>query len=217
MKRPLQNFAVNFVALGLFLFLATTGLLMRYLLPPGSHGVGIWGLGRHDWGAVHFWIAVAMLSTIAVHLLLHGRWIIHMIRGRKASTRRERLRLAAGGAILVLLVGSASAPLLGTKVAVTADSPEEAASGSPADGEARYGGSELQVEGEIRGHMTLFEIEQQTGVTVASLVLALRLPPDVPSTVPLKSLADAYGFDVHAVRELVARRSTGVPQANGSP
>ena len=34
------------------------------------------GLGeRHDWGDVHFWIAVALAAGVMIHLLLHVQWI----------------------------------------------------------------------------------------------------------------------------------------------
>lgn len=219
MKRPLQNFVINFVALGLFLGLSTTGFLMRYLLPPGSHGVGIWGLGRHDWGGIHFWIAVAMLSTIAVHLLLHGRWIIHMVKGRKTGTPRERIRLVAGGVVLAVLVAVASAPLLGTRAPVAAEAHEEEGEHGQGRAEGSRAGNGTETPGEIRGFMTLYDVEQTTGITVASLVQALNLPAEVSSTVPLKTLATTYGFDVHAVRDLVTAHlgSRGIGGSNSAP
>jgi hypothetical protein len=66
----------------LFIALAVTGAITRYVLPPGSGGragghVGqTWlGLTRHGWGDVHFWMAAAFIVGITLHLLLHAGWI----------------------------------------------------------------------------------------------------------------------------------------------
>ncbi len=57
------NFIIDVIAFTGFLFLTTTGVLMRYLLPPGSgRFASLWGLNRHEWGTIHFWISVAFLE-----------------------------------------------------------------------------------------------------------------------------------------------------------
>lgn len=84
-------FWVDVLILTLFSALIATGGILRWVLPPGSgggqHGAGVgrrggsgpamqfWNLGRHDWGDIHFWIAVAMIGGILIHLLLHFGWI----------------------------------------------------------------------------------------------------------------------------------------------
>jgi len=71
------NFWLSLVIYLLLASMVSTGLLMRYPLPPGSgrEGYQFLGLGRHDWGAVHFWIALALLAGIALHLYLQWTWI----------------------------------------------------------------------------------------------------------------------------------------------
>jgi len=55
MKKSQQNFIIDALSLAAFLLLVSTGLLMRYALPPGSgHDVTIWGLDRHEWGSLQF-------------------------------------------------------------------------------------------------------------------------------------------------------------------
>ena len=83
MNRTTLNFVVDTAAFVGFVLLTTTGVLMHYLLPPGSgHHTTIWGLDRHDWGQVHFWISAAFLGTLALHLCLHWRWVTALVRGR---------------------------------------------------------------------------------------------------------------------------------------
>ena len=70
MKRTRLNFVIDAAAFAVFLFLVSTGMLLRYQLPPGSgglHGRGVgygesqqpvlllWGWTRHQWGEIHYW------------------------------------------------------------------------------------------------------------------------------------------------------------------
>ena len=72
----------------LFLALAATGVILEWVLPHGSGGGGGRGFrggrgsvdtfldwSRHDWGDVHFWIAVSLVAGVLIHLLLHFGWI----------------------------------------------------------------------------------------------------------------------------------------------
>lgn len=59
MKRINLNFIIDVAAFVGFVMLTTTGVLMRYILPPGSGRYStIWSLDRHEWGGIHFWISI---------------------------------------------------------------------------------------------------------------------------------------------------------------
>lgn len=76
-----------------FCGLAGTGLLMKYRLPPGSrggHGLTSLGLGRHEWGDIHLWLAWAVIATTVLHLVLNWRWL------RIIAARRRWAPLAGG-------------------------------------------------------------------------------------------------------------------------
>jgi hypothetical protein len=94
MKRTTWNFVLDSLSLVNLLLLAATGAVMRWVLPPGSgggHGHGfrggrglgpggeqvqqLLGLGRHDWGDIHFILALVFLGLILAHLVLHWTWI----------------------------------------------------------------------------------------------------------------------------------------------
>ncbi|MDF3129218.1 DUF4405 domain-containing protein [Kiritimatiellaeota bacterium B1221] len=89
---------VAFVSL---LFLAFSGVVIRYVLPKGSGGGGgpgwraasrpvleFLGMSRHEWGGVHFWVSMLFVVTIAVHLLLHWKWVrvSFLPRGRRVRS-----------------------------------------------------------------------------------------------------------------------------------
>lgn len=89
MRRTTLNFIVDLISFTDLLLLATTGVILRWVLPPGSggHGQGfrggrgpgevelLLGLGRHDWGDVHFVFALLFVFLMLVHLYLHWTWI----------------------------------------------------------------------------------------------------------------------------------------------
>jgi len=66
MRKTTLNLYVDLVVFAVFLLLAASGLLIRYVLPPGS-GLfrTLWGMDRHDWGQLHLWIAVTLLLMLA--------------------------------------------------------------------------------------------------------------------------------------------------------
>lgn len=94
MRRATVNFIVDLIGFVNLLLLAATGAVMKWVLPPGSGGgrgygfrggrgpgpgVGqvrhLLGLGRHNWGDIHFILALLLVSLILLHIILHWTWI----------------------------------------------------------------------------------------------------------------------------------------------
>ena len=86
MRRSALNFVIDAVSLAAMLGLIATGLIVRYILPAGSGGRGrgaaqsLWGLTRHEWGDVHFWLAVGVVALLIIHLALHWTWTCVLVR-----------------------------------------------------------------------------------------------------------------------------------------
>ena len=176
-----------------FVLLTTTGVLMHYSLPPGSgHFRTIWGLNRHDWGEIHFWIAVGFLGVLSIHLFLHGRWIGHIIRGRKKEnfTTRIALGVVAGAALLALAIS----PIF---------SPVEINSGVNQHGIIPTTSRASPKSSLINGRMTLAELEQATGVPTDYFIEQLGLPTTVDREERLGHLRRTYGFRLNEVRQIV--------------
>lgn len=81
-RRPARiqtiNFVTDVVTFLVVLAMAATGLLLKFVLPPGSQGgqgMQLWGLTRHEWGDVHFWLSVSMGALFVVHVALHWNWV----------------------------------------------------------------------------------------------------------------------------------------------
>jgi len=110
-KRPALNLGIDGVAFAAFVLLTSTGVLLLYVLPPGSgHRTTLWGLDRHAWGQVHFWISMVFLASLALHLLVHRRWIASVVRGRPRQGSGFRVALGVIGLLAVL--AAAAAPFL---------------------------------------------------------------------------------------------------------
>lgn len=125
MKRSTLAALVDALALTGLVGMMATGFLIRYAFPPASgslYGLGtgpraalkpitlIWGLTRHEWGEIHFWIAVCLMAILALHLILHWRWIVNVMRGRRGGGGGWRVGL--GIVSLLGLLAVAAAPFL---------------------------------------------------------------------------------------------------------
>ena len=87
MDRNKFNFALDALSFALMASLAVTGFTMSLALPVGprggSRGLGppdFLGMSRHELADIHFWIAVAFLSVLLVHLVMHWSWVSAMTR-----------------------------------------------------------------------------------------------------------------------------------------
>lgn len=202
------NFVVDASAFVAFVLLLSTGAIMAFKLRPGSGGLEIWGLGRHDWGDIHFWIAVVFLASLAVHVFLHWNWIVCVIKGRK--TDRSGFRLGAGIVSLIILLMLALSPVLGP----IEENPNAGKYEEHIDNEH----NELAMEHtepmikvpnyddglDIRGSMSLAEISLQTKVPVAYILKKLGLPANTSKEEHLGRLSRDYGFTMSHAREIIA-------------
>lgn len=174
-----------------FVVLTTTGVLMRYILPPGSgYYSTIWSLDRHEWGSIHFWISVVFFLILALHLVLHWRWIMNALLGRPREGSGFRAGLGIVGLITVLAL--AIAPLV---------APVERDSSSK---RVPSLSSHKHEDISIQGLMTLAEIEETTGVPASYILSSLNLSETVLDR-RLGSLKRLYGIEIDEVREIVKR------------
>ncbi len=192
MNRTNLNFIIDVVALVGFVVLTTTGVLMRYILPPGSgHYSTIWSLDRHEWAGIHFWISVAFLVILAFHLVLHWRWIASVVSGRP----REGSGFRAGLGI----VGLTAVVALAISLVLTPIERDTSSKGESSLSSHKY------EDISIRGSMTLKEVEETTGVPASYIIKSLNLPETMSEEKRLGPLKRQYGFEINNVREIVKR------------
>lgn len=223
MRRTTLNFLVDAVALMLMAGMIATGLIVRNALPPGTGGrVSIWGMSRHDWGDLHFYVAIGLLVLLLVHLSLHWFWT-YVIANKlfasigspqrketAASSRPSGVRRTVIGcvtfAMLVGLIGGFY--WLATQDITTSES---GTNRRRAQADERPPGRAVPTRSEnergnadIRGSMTIVELADRAGVSAERLKLSLGLPADVPDDMRLGRVRREYGLSMSQIRDAVA-------------
>jgi len=108
MKRATLISLIDVIAFIAFLFLTSSGILLHYLLPPGSgRWSELWGMPRHQWGEVHFWLSALFFAVLTMHLLQHWRFVLGLFRGHLQECLQLRVALGIIGLIAIILIGIA--------------------------------------------------------------------------------------------------------------
>ena len=88
MKRFFDNLLIDLIAAALMIGMLATGYVLRFPLPPGTNkDLTLWGLTRHQWGDVHFWISLGLIAVILLHLCLHWQWVAISVRRKLSRTK----------------------------------------------------------------------------------------------------------------------------------
>lgn len=98
---------IKMIDLGAFIaawLLLSSGLLITFTLPPKSGQARVLGLTRHDWGDLHFYLAMTFVFLIALHLWLHSAFIVSTVREWMPKTPAPRFALAV--LVLAILLGT---------------------------------------------------------------------------------------------------------------
>jgi hypothetical protein len=148
------------------------------------------------------------MGVLAVHLVLHWKWIVCVLRGKPHSdVSGGRFALGVIGLVLVTLL--AAAPLL--TPAQTAPRSELLTSPS-GNQQIDLGGTEEGVESSdaetIRGFMTLEEVARQSGVPVSEILQRLALPPDTAPSEQIGRLLRTHGLDMPDLRRAVEQNES---------
>jgi len=204
MKRSTVNFLLDLCAALVVLGLVATGGIMRFVLPPGSgRSKLLWGLGRHDWGTAHFWLAVGFVVMAVAHVAMHWAWVLSMFRSTPGDGQclpRRRTRIIIGLVTLVLLVGL----VLGFTLYATArvqglESPGYRGSQTGA-GHREHSTEDGSGGARIRGSMTLEEAAAECGLSAEEAKRRLGLPATVSSQDKLGPIRQQYGLTMSEIR-----------------
>ncbi|HRW63054.1 MAG TPA: DUF4405 domain-containing protein [Bacteroidales bacterium] len=104
------NFIIDVVMFALMALLAGIGLLIKYVLLSGTERwlkydrnveLTFWGMDRHQWGAIHLWIAVALIALLVLHIILHWKMIICLY---KKIVENRKGRIICGIALFVITI-----------------------------------------------------------------------------------------------------------------
>ncbi|KPK19654.1 MAG: hypothetical protein AMJ70_08845 [Dehalococcoidia bacterium SG8_51_3] len=64
----------------------------------GGQGAGqlaFWDLSRHTWIDIHDWVAIALTVLVVLHVVLHWKWIVRMVKSLAKEVSNRRVLNAA--------------------------------------------------------------------------------------------------------------------------
>ncbi len=221
MKRNTVNFLVDAASMLVVFGLVATGLLVSYVLPPGSGTRRLlWGLGRHDWGDIHFWIAFSGGVLLLIHLALHWQWVcVTTLRLFRLTSNAEQSpasrwgRNSAGVALTLTLIGLFCTFVWAARLGVQDSA--FAGAGHERGIETSSGAGAEADDNTIRGSMTLADAALAGDMPAETLRAKLGLPERVSAGERLGRLSHEHGFSISRVREIVQesqRRSSSSQQ-----
>ena len=219
MSKNKLHLLVDVLAYLCMVALASTGLALIYRLPHGSprDGLTLLGLDRHGWGGVHWYLAVGLLSLVALHVVLHWKWVTNTVGALVRSRAARRAGAGAGGAVTLIVLGLVAAAVVALPWLIAVER-GEAGSGRGSEGQGHGAGGHA-----VRGQTTLAGAAQEAGVPVARLIAELKLPADTDPTERLGHLRQEHGFEMLDVRDAVGRLkepgrpAPGAKAAGGEP
>jgi len=195
MKRSALNFIVDAIATAIMLGMIATGIIIRFALPPGSGSArALWQLTRHQWGDLHFWLSLAVVAIVVLHLTLHWTWVVSIVRGWIVGSNQgapsPRLRATAAVATMLIVCGA----VLGFWwTAVRSVQPV---------GSFQTNAPEHRTENTgIRGNMSLAETATALGCSVEQVRQRLGLPVSVQESERLGQIARERGTTMQEMRQ----------------
>jgi hypothetical protein len=201
MKRSILNIVIDAIAAAIMLGMIATGIIIRFTLPPGSgHTLGVWGLTRHQWGDLHFWLSLAAVAIVVLHLALHWTWVVSIVRrwcvGTNQGLPSARLRtVAAAATTLIVCMAAAGFWWSSVQSIQRTDTAQFQTTESIGDG-AR-----------IRGSMTLAETATVLNCSVSQVKQRLGLPASVQDGEHVGQIAHEQGTTMQEMRKRLVPQS----------
>ncbi len=198
MRRNTLNFWLDLFSFLVMLGLIWTGLLVHFVLPPGTgargggHGLRLWGLGRHGYGDIHFYLAIVLMGLMIIHVWLHWSWVcatLNKLVGMKSKTSAQRVvsGITLLATLAILMIGGqfwARGQVESTDSTLEREMVKHEAATSV----------------HISGQTTLVEAARIKGVQVEALISQLNLPANVDVDERLGRLRRRYDFEIDDVR-----------------
>jgi len=199
MKRNTLNFWIDLLTFLIMWMLTVTGLLIHYVLPDGQ-GRGrswfLWGWNRHDYGDLHFYLALSLIVLCVIHVWLHWGWVCHtaccVFTGQTGIVRRNHMygAIVLAG-LIVITIGALYVAKINVKTIGRMDPPGLTVHSL---------NDSLPM---ITGQTTLTQTAQIANVPVDDLIQHLNLPKDVDRNEQLGRLKYNYGIDLNQLRQWV--------------
>jgi len=194
--------------------IAIIGFLMGLVIPKGPQASEsakyFLGFHRHQWGNIHFYLSIAFVVLVIIHLILSWSWIKGKARQLFQRGWATMLVFTTVVSLLVLFLFWAfypKAPGAHEDYGVRARSRAKAVASekSQSPQEERISIREGKDYIAITGQMTLLDVEKATGIPAREIADELGLPSKVSLDEPLGQLRKKYPFTIQEVRDVVTK------------
>jgi len=200
------------------------GFLMGLVIPKGPAAPEstkyFLGLHRHQWSNIHFYLSVAFVVFVTIHILFSWKWIKSKSRQIFKKRWNAALIFTAIASVLLVFLFWALYPRVpgayeGYGVRATERTKQQQLSdeGSPPSEEKIFyeDGSVYMV---ITGQTTLKQAEKATGIPAKTIAAELRLPSNISIDDTFGRLRKKYGFSLLEVRDVISDLLSREPASN---
>lgn len=214
MKKTDWQYLVDTLLFLCILGIAFIGFLMGLVIPKGptaqESAKYFLGLHRHQWGNIHFYLSIAFVIFVIIHLILSWKWIKNKSRQVFKKGWGAALILTAMVSILVLFLFWALYPRVhgayedyGVRAGERAKQKQLSKEGYPIDEEKIFY-EDGRVDIVITGQTTLRQAEKATGIPAKKIAAELRLPSNVSMDETFGRLSKKYPVNLQEVRDAIS-------------
>lgn len=106
------SFLINACMFLVMMAMAGMGFLMKYVLVPGRERwirygrnveLTLFGLDRHQWGSLHLYLGLTLLTLLSLHIILHWKQLVGLFQ-RHIPPERRTLVLLVFVLLAVILI-----------------------------------------------------------------------------------------------------------------
>jgi len=197
MKKTTLYYIVDIILFVLLTAIALIGIFMGFFIPKGptvnEADKYLWQLHRHQWGNIHLYLSLLFVAFLIVHIILHWSWI------------KDKTRKLFGKIWVVVFILILPALLIFSLWYFHPKNPE------PYRGygkEYEQGYRQRNIKNYIKiikisGQMTLYDIQEKTGIPAKKIIERLGLPEDIPLTRRLGKLRKEYSLPMQKIRNVI--------------
>ena len=218
MKKSDWQYVVDTLLFLCIVGIALIGFLMGFILPKGPQAPEsakyFLGLHRHQWGNIHFYLSIAFVIFVIIHLVLSWSWIKRKARQLFKKGWGVMLGSTAAASLLILFFFWIIFPKLpgayedyGTRARSKAKQHQLIEEGYPDPEEIVF-----YEEGEkkiiITGQTTLRELEKVTGIPAKEIAIQLGVTSKVSPDETLGRLRKKYLLSIQDARDIISKLLT---------
>jgi hypothetical protein len=210
MKKSDWQYLVDILLFLSIVGITVIGFLMGLVIPKGPAAPEstkyFLGLHRHQWSNIHFYLSIAFVIFLIIHILLSWKWI----KGKSQKIFKQKwntalIALAVASILLIFVFWALYPRNPGAYENFGGRSNRQRLADEgiqPAEDKIFYEDGSVYVV--ISGQTTLKQAEKATGIPAAKIVAELGLPANISTNDTFGRLKKTYGLSLLEVRDVIS-------------